>query len=382
MPARNLARKAFSDELMSNMNRLMLERFRDKKARERERQREEAMAGALTTLKDPQSTQAQRTEAEAAFYGYGYNPPSNLTRKPYKLTDEAERNLLLEANATPAVMEGAESGAFKDFREALKYATAFGDKGEIMTLESANKLIETLHLDMTKEELLARNKLRKALGVEAANAATGVGGGLTSLQEKGQMIYESTHDKEGNLIPIDELGTKAKLDLANAGISEDELLSAYGVDTKAIAEAEGSIVDEIMRSDAQAGFYFGRYLQLWKLGETKDIPEASLRLFDKYYNRATGQIKSKELIKKADETMDLALKRAGMKGEKAQEIPQDIKSAVLFLLKNNVTKSQAKELIADMKVKRKDQYGPDQPRKEFINLTDKQLEELLEYLND
>ncbi len=370
MPGRNLARKSFLSGFGDFARPLLLEKKKEQRAVAAKKQRTADIALHYGRVFDKELPLGEREKSFFELGALGVNVPRSAIEPKVDLSN------YFDLSSTPQeIIDLYDVGAI-NVRDAVSMGSKAGAKPKV-TPEYFQSIIDTGILEgtdqagKTKEQLMATYNFTQALGKGALGG--GEAGKPTAFAEKAAFIKDITHDSEGNLLPFETVNNdpNVKLQLANAGISQEELFAAYGVNQGSITEATKIVTNRVFNElGIQGKVTFGADLELWKAGEKVSTPSVQKTL-DKYYDKTTGKLKDERVLGEAERVMELALKSAGVSQEVAKEIPENIKPVVLDLLERKMTKSEARRLWTEAR-------DAGQP----LTITEAELEEILEYLDE
>jgi hypothetical protein len=278
---------------------LLMEKEKERKTESRRQDRAKRIAELYQTVLNPKG--ADKTGAAGELASLGASVPMNMLQG---------RPDLSFAKLPPEVQAAYDSGAI-DAEKALTIGWKMGDKVEF-TPETAEQLSAASGRPGEGQKLYSIYKLTEYLGKEGASSFMGGGAAKepTDAEVKRGLLDKAVRDDQGNLIPFPELGPERKLAYFAAGGSNDELLSAYGVNTKAVTEAQNGIYETIKtKIGMEAWQGLGDLMAQWQGGDTK-LKSSTIKLLDKYFDKTTGELKSDVVMAKAKEVMDLAVEGA------------------------------------------------------------------------
>ena len=334
------------------------QKISDISAQKKQKRRQGQLQTGMALMTNPDATLEDKQKGFAILGSLGASVPLSAVK------EKPDMSAAFKALGAPDYVSTLYEGGFYSAPQALDFTLRLKNAQSKAPLTKSQfdsiplELLEGTGID-TYEEYTAVTKAKADLKGILAEPTT------PEVEVRQGIIDANMQDAEGNLIPYDELSPGRKSALTNAGISPDELAAIYGYDPKAITNARSAIIDEVMRSNVLAKLNFGAMLSQWQAGETKDMPESTVKAFDKYYNRATGDIKEDILLEEADKLRMQALKRMGY--AEAENIPARIRGLVLEV--QGMTKQQLKK-----------QWDEDVASGRPLKITEKDLNALLEYL--
>jgi hypothetical protein len=288
---------------------MLLEKGREKRSEQRRKDREGQVAEMYKLLLNPKASSSSKATAAAGLAGAGASVPFSMLQG---------RPDLSFAKLPPEVQQAYEAGVL-DPQEALKIGWSAGEKVEL-TPETAEQLAAALGQPGEGAKLLSSYQLTKYLGKQGASDFMGTGGAAdkpTDAAIKREALASALHDEGGNLVDAKTMfgaeGAERRADyLANGG-SMDELYGVYGMDVKAITSARSTLQNEELGKYIMAGGNVATFdidLQRWLAGE--QIDEKTQAVFDKYRDKATGEVKEAMVTKRVEGDKATAIEKTGL----------------------------------------------------------------------
>lgn len=352
------------DELLP----LMAQRKRERDVGVRRQEREAKATELYQTIYGGEGTREEKIRAMAQGATMGINFPQSVLKEPQKAkglfdlfeVEEPLRrayelgNMTLDQVLDHQAKLGGDNGlTLEKLQEMYKLDPSLA-QGEFETPEKLSNALDVLKLTGSK-------MFRRIYGIKDPPKES-------ALSEKRRAVKSIIGDRN-----IKELleDPRALAELEVTGVSQPELLAMFGVDRKAIIDAQTAITTELAQTDPLAKFDFGGLLAKWTAGDTEGINKETLRLLDKYYEKETGALKPGAVIERADELMELALERA-MGGKPAKDLPEQFKPYILNILNQGLTKKEARKLYEAEKLDPSIQ----------LDITDEEFEKILEYIDE
>lgn len=354
---------------LQNLLPLLAEKKRQQDVGARRQEREAKATELYQTIYGGEGTREEKIRAMAQGATMGINFPQSVLGEPKNID-----KLFDLIKAPQAVRDDYYSGSL-DLDDALQLGQKYGEPPDtdLETIKQMFKEDPRLAASgKTPEQIHTRQQLIKMIGREETNKLLGIkipsGKGPSALAERRAAVKSIIGDK--NITELLE-DPKALAELEVTGVSQPELLAMFGVDRKAIIDAQTAIDAEMSAVDPGWKYNRGPILLQWTQGDREGIPKNLLKLLDKYYVPGQDSMKPEGTIEKADELMNLALERA-MGGKPAEDLPKHFKPHVLRIVNKGWTKKEARA-----------EYEADKldPTIE-LDITDEDFEKILEYIDE
>lgn len=355
---------------LQNLLPLLAEKKKQADVEARRQERTGKITDIYQTIYGGEGTREEKIRAMAQGATMGINFPQSVLKDRGSKKGVVE--LLTYLKSPQEVIDAFETDAI-DRDEAINLGSKLGDQLG-MDLETVQRLFELdprlAQSGKTPEQLVAQTRLVKRVGVEAANKMMGIktpgADKESALSEKRRAVKSIIGDR--NIAELLE-DPKALAELEVTGVSQPELLAMFGVDRKAIIDAQTAIDAEMSAVDPEWKYRRGPTLLKWIQGDREGISKSLLKLLDKYYVPGQDSMKPEGTIEKADELMNLALDRA-MGGKPAEEVPEKYRGRVLRLFESGMTKDQFRKLYNQAK----------SDSSKTLNITEEEFKDILKYL--